>query len=180
MTSALLTLIAAAALAQGPAPDRSNWGPLVHLPGTWDGKESGSVGEGTGVRTCDLVLGGHFLFCRNTSTFPPQERNPEGEVHEDWLMINYDATRGRMVARQFNVETYVNEFEADSAQGGPNKIVFVSERSDNAPEGTRITYRYEFDGPDVFREEFVVAFPGADEDIVITNEWTRRSAPPSP
>ena len=174
MTTTLLAIIAMAAFAQAPAPEPTDWGPLAHLPGSWEGKETGSVGEGIGERSCELVIGSHFLFCKNTSTFPPQENNPEGDVHEDWTMINYDSTRGRMVARKFNIETYVNEFEADPARSGGNKVVFVSERSDNAPEGTHLTLTYEFDGPDEFTEIFVVDFPGPGENVVITNHWTRK------
>jgi hypothetical protein len=40
-------------------------------------------------------------FLRNTSTYPPQEKNKSGEIHHDMGMIGYDKAREKFVLRQF-------------------------------------------------------------------------------
>lgn len=51
-----------------------------------DGKErrTESLGTSQVEREYEFVLTGTFLFVKNKSTYAPQEKNPKGEVHEDW------------------------------------------------------------------------------------------------
>jgi len=44
-------------------------------------------------RTYEFVMNGRFLHERNISPYPPQEKNPKGEVHEHWTMFSYDRTQ---------------------------------------------------------------------------------------
>jgi AraC-like DNA-binding protein len=78
---------------------------------------------------CELVLGDNFVFCNNNSTFEPQEANPSGEVHKDWNIFSYDRNRSRFIARQFNIETFVNTFFIDPVASDDKRLVFVSESS---------------------------------------------------
>jgi hypothetical protein len=144
--------------------------------GSWEGRESGRAGDGVGNRTCELVLGDNFLFCDNTSTFPPQEENPEGEVHRDWTLFSYDKLRARFALRQFNVETFVNHLVLDGAASDADRLVFVSESSENTPPGTRVRLTYRFQGRDGFEETFEIAWPGEDLAVYMTNRWSRASA----
>jgi hypothetical protein len=54
-------------------------------------------------RTYTFVLGNRFLHETNVSTYPPQDRNKAGEVHQHWGFISHDRARGRLVMRQFHL-----------------------------------------------------------------------------
>jgi len=161
---------------QEPSHDPVDWKQLATFVGSWEGIETGRVGDGVGSRTCQLVLGDNYLFCDNTSTFAPQEKNPNGEVHQDWTLFSYDQLRSRFVARQFNIETFVNYFVMDVEASDANRLVFVSESSENAPEGTRARLTYSFPGTDRFEEVFELAWPGEDFEVYGTNHWRRARA----
>jgi hypothetical protein len=45
-----------------------------------------------------------FIESRTRVTYPPQEKNPKGEVHEDIGLISYDRRRNAFVLRQFHKE----------------------------------------------------------------------------
>jgi hypothetical protein len=60
---------------------------VAWLIGRWEGTSEGKAGSGTVERTYDRILGGRFIRVQNRSTYPPQEKNPKGEVHEDLVMI---------------------------------------------------------------------------------------------
>lgn len=57
------------------------WKAIRFLAGTWVGAAEGEAGKGTVKRTYEFVMNGRFLHERNISTYPPQEKNPKGEVH---------------------------------------------------------------------------------------------------
>jgi hypothetical protein len=90
----------------GEKPDP--WQPLGFFAGRWEGTGEGRWGHSAVEREYEFVLGGKFLFARNKSVYPPQEKNPEGEVHTDWSMISYDTGRKTFVLRQFHDEAFVN------------------------------------------------------------------------
>ena len=77
--------------ADSPKPDP--WAPVRFLVGRWEGTTQGEPGQGTVVRTYEFGLGGRFIHERNTSTYPPQDKNEKGEVHEHWSFLSYDRTR---------------------------------------------------------------------------------------
>jgi hypothetical protein len=51
--------------------------------GRWSGTTEGQPGKGTVEREYTRVLGSRFVQVKNRSTYPAQEKNPKGEVHED-------------------------------------------------------------------------------------------------
>lgn len=61
-------------------------------------------------RTYEFVLGGKFLFVQSKSTYPPQEKNPKGEIHGEWGFVSYNNARKTHVFRQFHVEGFVNQY----------------------------------------------------------------------
>jgi len=63
---------------------------LTFFLGEWDRDETGKAGVGVGFRTYRRVVGDRFVELRNTSTYQPQELNPDGEVHEDLGIFSYD------------------------------------------------------------------------------------------
>lgn len=72
------------------------------LVGRWEGRSAGQPGQGTVRREYSKALNGRFIRVQNRSEYPPQERNPKGEVHEDEGIISFDRARMRLVLRQFH------------------------------------------------------------------------------
>ena len=157
----LVLALSATALAQhSPAVDD----PLARLhsfAGVWRGDQSGEPGKGVSEREYELVLGGRFLQVRNKSTYPPQEKNRTGEIHQDWGMIGYDKARGRLVFRQFHLEGFVNTY-VEQEGSDAHKMVFVSEAIENIAPGWRARETYTFLSQDEFLERFELAEPGKD------------------
>ena len=147
------------ALGQAPSVPADRWGPVRFLLGSWEGTSSGQPGAGTVRREYRFVLRDQFLEERNTSTYPPQEKNPKGEVHEHVSYFSYDRARGCLVLRQFHVERFVIQYlqEGDSS---PGKLAFVSEAMENTPAGWRARESYIVHGPDEFEEVFELARAG--------------------
>jgi hypothetical protein len=104
-----------------------------------------------------------FLEVHDTSTYPAQERNPKGEVHDDVGYIGFDRARNAFVFRQFHAEGFVNTYV-----GGPEgsaRIVMTSETIENIPPGWRARETYVVAGPDEFEEMFELAGPGKDFEL---------------
>jgi hypothetical protein len=66
-------------------------------------------------------------------TYPPHEKTPKGEVHEDIGLISYDRGRKAFVLRQFHKEGFVNTY----AGASDNPRVFTTEAIENIPAGFR-------------------------------------------
>ena len=110
----LAMALPASLLAQPPAAD--NLAPLAPLIGRWTGTSEGQPGKGTVERDYERALGSRFIRVRNRSTYPPQEKNPKGEIHEDEGFFSFDRARQRMLFRHFHIEglvsTYVQDLDA--------------------------------------------------------------------
>ncbi len=157
----LLLLAALPAVAQQPAATSDPFTRLRFLVGTWRGHQSGEPGNGTCERTYQFVLHGRFLQVKNKSTYPAQEKNKSGEVHEDMGMIGYDKARKAFVFRQFHVEGFVNTY-VQAANSDPTKILFVSEAIENIAAGWRAREIYTILNDNEFIERFELAAPGKD------------------
>ncbi len=155
---------------QGPKPDV--WDQFQYFVGTWEGHETGKAGIGKGERTYRFVLGRQFLFCQNQSRFEPQEGNPKGEVHEDWLVISYDREKKNFMARAFFIETYVIRYALDLGASTKERLVFLSEAVENGPQ-LRARLTYQIQNRDEFEEVFEVAAGEKDFEVFIRNFWTR-------
>lgn len=176
------TLAAGGAEAPSPPPSEAPsdpWQPFAVFLGSWQGEEVGIFGRGAGERSYRMILQGRYLLAENHSVFPPQEGLPEGEDHEDWAVFGYDRSRATYVIRQFTSEGYVNRYILDPSSEVPERMVFVSEASENAPPGLRTRLSYELLGDDEFTEVFEIAPPGKDFGVVIRNRWRRVGGPPS-
>ena len=148
--------------------------PIKYFVGEWEGHETGAAGVGKGTRAYEFVIKDKFLHFKNRSEFPPQEKNPEGEVHEDWGFFSYDQGRQVLVLRQFHGEGYVNQYTLDSVSADGKIISFTTEAIENVPEGFRARYIFTIEGEDVFSEKFQLASPGKDFSPLIENRWTRK------
>jgi hypothetical protein len=164
--------------AQEPAPDP--WASVRFLEGGWKGTTTGRPGEGTVVRKYEFVLGGRYLHERNTSTYPPQELNRKGEIHEHWSFFSYDRARKLLVMRQFHVEGFVNQYVFNPQESAPDKLVFESEGFENLSSKWRARESYRISGPDEFTETFELAAPGKPFETYSTNIFKRDQVTRSP
>jgi hypothetical protein len=170
----LILLIAVSGVSQDTQEEMTDiWESFRFLAGSWDGVETGAPGEGKGIRTYEFVLYDKYLHHKNRSEFPPQEKNPDGEVHLDWAFFSYDNFRGMYVMREFHGEGYVNTYAMSTNTENPNTFTFVSEHIENAPPGMRARYTITKVSDDKFTEKFEIAGPGKDFSVLITNTWAR-------
>jgi hypothetical protein len=169
----LALLLFTAIRAQAPQqPDV--WEPLKYFAGSWEGTAKGQPGNGKVEREYQFVLNGKYLQTKNKSTYPPQEKNPKGEVHEDWGLFSYDCGRKQFVLRQFHVEGFVNQFALDRAASNDKTHVFVTESIENIPAGWRARESYRILNNDEFIEIFELAGPGKEFEVYSENRFKRK------
>lgn len=159
----------------GQDASKDPWARFRYFEGSWEGHETGIAGIGRGDRTYAFIMNGKYLLLKNRSEFAPQEKNPKGEVHEDWTIFSYDTRQSRLAARQFNVEGYVNQLALEQGPASGNRFVFVGECIENLPPGYRVRLTYEVTGEDDFDETFELAAPGKDFSTLLKNRWKRRT-----
>jgi hypothetical protein len=138
------------------------WKPLRALIGKWEGDVKGEPGTGKAEREYAFVLADRFIQVRNKSTYPPQEKNPKGERHEDVGFISYDKAARKLILRQFHIEGFVNQFALENASGDGRAIVFTSTAIENIAPGWRARETYRIANDDEFIETFAMAEPGHD------------------
>jgi hypothetical protein len=146
--------------------------PISGLVGRWSGTTEGQPGKGTVEREYERILGSRFIQVRNRSTYPPQEKNPKGEVHEDIGLFSFDASRKRIVLRQFHIEGFVNQFVLDP-DSTSERLVLTTEAIENIPAGWRARETYIVSGLDQLEEIFELAAPGKDFELYSRNRLTR-------
>ena len=156
---------------QAKPPDR--WAPIRFLEGEWEGTAEGQSGAGSVRRTYSFILEGRYLFEKNISTYPPQEQNKAGEVHEHWSFFSHDRGRKTLILRQFHQEGFVNEYALDSAAGGTGKLVFKGERYENFDNSWQLRETYEVLSPDEFVEVFEIGAPGKELEVYSKNHFKR-------
>ncbi|HWA35353.1 MAG TPA: hypothetical protein VG737_14535 [Cyclobacteriaceae bacterium] len=140
-------------------PD-STWNPVRFFIGHWTGASDGEPGKGSCVRSYQFVLNNQFIVVRNKATYPPQEKNPKGEVHEDVGYISFDRKEKVFVLRQFHKEGFVNEYKQESISADGKTISFLSYAIENIPIGWRARETYKIQSADQFLEIFELAEPG--------------------
>ena len=159
LVTAVALVLAAPAGARQPSADPLE--PIASFLGRWTGASEGQPGSGTVERDYERALGSRFIRARNRNIYPPQEKNPKGETHEDEGFYSFDRARKRILLRQFHVEgfaiTYVQDLDAK-----PGTISFTSEAIENIPAGYRARETYTMTGPDELEEVFELAEPGKD------------------
>jgi hypothetical protein len=159
--AALIAQTAASAAAdQAKVPDP--WQPVRRLLGSWEGDAQGQPGSGKCEREYRLTLKDKFIQVTSRTTYPPREKNPQGEVHEDTGFVSYDKAAKKLVLRQFHVEGFVNHYVLDSISADERRVVFVTVAIENIPGGWRGRETYDFVGDDEFVETFALAEPGKD------------------
>jgi hypothetical protein len=154
-------------------PDSKSNNPFEYFVGSWIGEETGKSGNGKGEREYQFILDNNFLFQKNTSTFQPQEKNPKGEVHQDWAFYSFDRTREKYILREFHSEGFVNQYVLDSLSADNKTMIFISEGIENVPKGWRARVSFMIQNENEFDETFELAAPGKDFTTILKNKWRR-------
>ena len=149
------------------------WTPFNYFIGSWQGSGHGQAGDSRVERKYEFVLNAKFLSVRNKSTYDPQEKNPKGEVHEDWGLISYDKTRETYIFRQFHVEGFVNQYILEKLAEADQSISFVTEAIENIPPGWKARETYRILSQDEFVEVFELAAPGKEFELYTENRFQR-------
>jgi hypothetical protein len=166
-----MSALAGAGRAADVEPDR--WSPLRRFIGDWTGTASGQAGDGTVARTYSFIMGERFVHEVNTTRYPPQEKNRDGEMHEHWGIFSYDKARKLIVLRQFHVEGFVNTYRQVSSSEGTTSLVFDSEAFENFSNSWKARESYEFTSDDEFIETFELAAPGKPFQVYSRNHFKR-------
>lgn len=140
----------------------SLWLTLKPFLGVWKGEGGGEPGQGIYERSYQFILNNRFIEIRNKSTYPPTDKNPKGEVHEDIGYFSYDNAKKTFMLRQFHIEGFVNEFRLESISPDRKTLVFITESIENIPAGYRAKETYRVIGDDEIEETFEIAEPGKD------------------
>jgi hypothetical protein len=149
------------------------WTPFNFFLGSWTGTGKGQSGLSQVERTYEFVLNDKYLQVNSQSTYPPQEQNPKGEVHQEMGFYSYDKGRKTFVFRVFHIEGFVNQYVLDTLAPDHHTITFVTESIENIPAGWRGREAYQINGPDEFTETFELAAPGKDFEIYSQSHLTR-------
>lgn len=150
------------------------WTSLKFFVGEWEGKGAGQPGHSDVVRSYEFVLGGTFLQVKNRSTYPPQDQNPKGEIHEDLGLIGFDKARQVFVLRQFHCEGFVNQYLLGPVAPDGRTMVFTTESIENIAPGWRARETYQILNPDEFTETFELAAPDKEFELYANNHFRRR------
>jgi len=143
----------------------SIWTPFKFFVGKWEGTSEGQAGNGKYERSYQFIFNKKFIEVKNKSTYPPTEKNPKGEVHEDVGYISYDKVRKTFVLRQFHIEGFVNQYKLDSISPDGRTIVFISENIENISPGWKASETYQLVNDNEFIETFELAEPNGNFEI---------------
>jgi hypothetical protein len=158
----LLTLTAAEKETATTETRPDPWKPVRPLLGKWEGEVAGEPGKGKAEREYAFTLNNKFIHITNKTVYPPSEKNPKGEVHEDVGYISYDWTAKKLMLRQFHVVGFVNQFALDNISEDGGAATFITTAIENIPAGWRAKETYKFINNEEFVETFALAQPGKD------------------
>lgn len=151
------------------------WTMLEKLLGEWIGEISGEPGEGSGIAKYEKTLQSKFIFYRIQVEFPPQEKNIDGEIHEDEGYFSYDKYNEQGSLRVFYVEGYVSTYHLVEFDKEKQKMTFEATEHENLPDGFRSKLLLHLESDSQLREEFRLASPGKDYNKCIINTWKKTS-----
>lgn len=150
------------------------WKPLRFLEGTWEGTGDGFSGQSTVIQIYSFILNENFILMKTRSEFKPQEKNTEGEIHEDLGIFSYDTIRKKYILRGFYVEGFVNQYLLETVPEDGKILEFITETVENAPPGTKARLVFRRTAPETIEQSFFVAFPGRDESCFSVNSLVKK------
>src|SRR6266511_3172360 len=148
--------------------------PFCSASGPPEADVYGEPGIGKAERSYAFRLHERFIQITNKSVYPPQEKNPKGEIHEDIGFISYDAKAKKFMLRQFHVEGFVNQLALETLHDQQRTLVFVSTAIENIAPGWRAKETYRLLEKDEFIETFALAPPGKDFTTYSETHFRRR------
>jgi len=157
-----------------PADQVDPFKPVRQLIGKWEGDSQGKPGVGKMEREYVFVLSNRFVQVSNKATYPPQEKNPKGETHEDLGFIGYDRALKKLIFRQFHIEGFVVQYSLESISDDGRSFVFTSTAIENIPSGWRARETYRFVSNDEFIETFALAGPGKEFETYSETRFRRK------
>jgi len=163
---------------QESSPQADPWALFRFFVGDWEGRGEGGPGVSTGEQTFSFILRGAYLHVRNKAVFTPQEKNPKGEIHEDWGVFSYDKARKTYVLRQFHVEGFVNQYVLENMPPDGKTYVFVTEAIENIPAGFKARLTYKVLDADTFEQTFDLAAPGKEFECYSKGVMKRKKGEP--
>ena len=149
------------------------WTPFNFFIGAWQGTGEGKAGHSQVERKYEFVLNNKFIFVQSKSIYDPQEKNPKGEVHEEWGFISYDRARETYVFRQFHIEGFVNHYVLNELAEDSQTIRFITEGIENIPPGWIARETYRMLRSDEFTEVFELAGPEKEFEVYSENRFQR-------
>src|SRR5688572_28714730 len=115
MKALLMVLALTPVLCFGQMTKRDSlWLPFQPFIGNWTGTSEGEPGTGKYERSYKFIFDKRFIEVANKSIYPPSQKNPKGEVHEDVGYISYDRIRKVFILRQFHIEGFVIQYKLES------------------------------------------------------------------
>lgn len=175
MKKILLLLLLASTITYGQSNKRDSiWAPIKYFVGTWKGEGGGEPGIGKYERSYQLTLNNNFVEIKNKSTYPPTDKHPKGETHEDIGYFGYDKIKKTFVLRQFHVESFINDYILESISPDKKTLVFVSENIINIPKGWKAKETYRIISDKEFEEIFELAAPDKDFSAYSTVKFVRQ------
>jgi hypothetical protein len=148
--------------------------PLRQFIGNWEGDSQGQVGVGKMDREYVFVLKDRFVRVSNKAVYPPQNKNPKGETHEDLGFIGYDRALKKLIFRQFHIEGFVVQYSFESISEDGRSFVFTSTAIENIAPGWRARETYRFLSDDEFIETFALAAPGKEFETYSETRFRRK------
>jgi hypothetical protein len=142
--------------------------------GNWEGDSQGQPGVGKMEREYVFVLRDRFVRVSNKAVYPPQQKNPKGETHEDLGFIGYDRALKKLVFRQFHIEGFVVQYSLESISEDGRSFVFTSTAIENIAPGWRARESYRFLSNDEFVETFALAGPGKEFETYSETRFRRK------
>lgn len=168
----IATVIAVAA--GEPTATSDPWKPMRPLLGKWEGDVKGEPGSGKADREYSFILNNRFIQVANRSTYPPQEKNPKGETHQDIGFVSYDKAAKKLMLRQFHTEGFVNQFALDNVAEDGRTVVFVSTAIENISPGWRARETYRIINDNEFIETFALAEPNKEFETYSKTHFRRK------
>jgi hypothetical protein len=156
------------------AEQRDTFQPLRMFIGKWEGNSKGEPGEGKMEREYAFVLRERFIQVSNKAVYPPQEKNPKGEIHEDLGFFGYDKALKKFSLRQFHVEGFVVQYALESISEDGKTLVFRSTSIENISPGWVARETYRFLNSDEFVETFALAGPGKEFETYSETRFRRK------
>ena len=160
---------------QAEKAEEDTWKNFRYLEGIWEGTGDGMSGISKVTYSFEFLMNKKYLHMRTRSVFKPQEKNPKGEVHEDWGMFSYDTMRKKHVFRQFHVEGFITQYTLESISAQGNFLEFATETIENAPPGMKAKLTFEKRDDKTMELKFFLMMPGRDDfSCLSTNQVTKK------